>query len=151
MGFKRPVGAPRFEICQALRQVAIDHRLRRERDLSPLRLGFQQVADVDADLPANVLRNDHLIFVLDRNERHTSCTVEPFNCYASRIARRPRLSSDPVPKAHSWTCALSFRTTLRPSSLSWRVTFFEPFLAASASLDFILLTATHRFNILIVI
>ena len=58
------------EIGQALGDTTIERVLRREGDLSSLSLGYQDVADIQAYLLADVRGNDDLVFALDRNKCH---------------------------------------------------------------------------------
>jgi len=47
---------------------AVHDGLRLEDDLAPYRPGFQHIANRDADLFSDMPRDDHLIFVLGRND-----------------------------------------------------------------------------------
>ena len=67
-----PVSAAFFEVHQTLDKVTIHHRLRGESNAASLNRGVQQVAHLDANLFADIQRNDHLIFVFNRNQRHKS-------------------------------------------------------------------------------
>jgi hypothetical protein len=66
---KRAVITALSEILQALVDPAVQERLGRESDLASLDLGLQKVAHIDADLPPNAPRNDHLELLLNRDDR----------------------------------------------------------------------------------
>jgi hypothetical protein len=58
------------EIGQALGDTPIERLLRGEGDLSSLSLCYQDVADIQAYLLADVRGNDDMVFSLDRNKCH---------------------------------------------------------------------------------
>lgn len=64
------MGAALFQILQRFSEPAIDQRLGGKRNLPVLYRGLQQIADLDVDLFANVLRNDDLELVLDGDNLH---------------------------------------------------------------------------------
>jgi hypothetical protein len=57
-------------VCESLGYTKVHKRLRCEGNLSTLNPGFQEIAYVQADLLAHILRDDHLILALDGDECH---------------------------------------------------------------------------------
>jgi hypothetical protein len=59
-----------FDVGQSLGYSAVHERLRREGDFSALDSGFQEIAYVQTNLLADILRDDHLVLALDGDECH---------------------------------------------------------------------------------
>jgi len=78
MGTKRATGAAFSEFGKAFGDAPVHDRFRRERDLSPLNAGLQNVAHRDAHLLTNTLRDDHLILLFYSDDSHKH-PVELFN------------------------------------------------------------------------
>lgn len=77
---KGAVDAALLEVVQSFREGPINDGLGREHNLPFVNLCFQKVANLDRDLFPYALRDYHLVFVLDGNNRHgVSSTIQLFN------------------------------------------------------------------------
>jgi hypothetical protein len=65
-----PMNAACFDIRQPLSYSVTYKRLRREGDFPTLNSSFQEIAYVQTDLLAHILRDDDLILALDGDECH---------------------------------------------------------------------------------
>src|SRR6185437_1494891 len=82
---KGPVAASGLEVCDALRDAAIHYGLRLEDNLTGFDARVEYVSYVHADLVPDALGDDHLKFILDRDQRHKD--VQQFNCSPSLYQR----------------------------------------------------------------
>ena len=58
------------DVRKPLGYSAVYERLRSKGNLSTLNPGFQQIAHIETDLLADILRDDHLVLALDGDECH---------------------------------------------------------------------------------
>src|ERR1035437_6306343 len=77
---KGPFHAAFPDILQPLGNGPVNHGFRRKRDLAPLHSSIQQVANMDADVVPDALRDHDLVFVFYGDDGHgVGTTVELFN------------------------------------------------------------------------
>jgi hypothetical protein len=68
---KRPLNAAPANIFQAFGNGPVNDRFRRKSDLSPFNSSFKKIADIDANLVPDALRDYDLIFIFYGNDGHS--------------------------------------------------------------------------------